>query len=86
MPIFEYQCVACGERFDYLERHSTPAARCPACQSDELKKLISAVAVSSGHTQKRSLDSAKKQVAGQRFDYQYERHKSYHEHDHESEG
>ena len=55
--------------------------RCPACASEDLKKLISAAAVSSEHTQKRSLASAKKRVASQRYDYQYEEHKSYHEHD-----
>lgn len=81
MPLFEYQCNACGERFEYLERHSSPAACCPACRSEDLKKLISAAAVSSTHTQKRALDGAKKRVAGDRYDYQYEQHKSYHDHD-----
>ena len=83
MPLFEYQCNACGERFEHLERHSSPAARCPACQSEDLSKLFSAAAVSSAHTQKRALAGAKKRVAGQRYDYQYEQHKSYHEHDHD---
>ena len=83
MPIFEYRCVGCDERFDYLERHSSPPARCPACGGDQLEKLISAAAVSSEHTQKRALSRAKQRVASQRYDYQYEAHKSYHEHDHE---
>jgi putative FmdB family regulatory protein len=81
MPVFDYRCTVCEERFDFLERHSTPRARCPACGSDQLEKLFSAAAVSSEHTQKRSLDRAKKRVAGQRYDYQYEAHKEYHEHD-----
>lgn len=81
MPLFEYRCRACGERFEHLERHSTPAARCPACQGEDLEKLISAAAVSSETTQKRALDAGKRRVAAQRYDYQYEQHKSYHEHD-----
>ena len=83
MPLFEYRCNACGERFEHLVRHSSPAARCPACRSEDLEKLISAAAVSSEHTQKRALDAGKKRVAGQRYDYQYEQHKSYHDHDHD---
>jgi putative FmdB family regulatory protein len=81
MPLFEYRCEKCREEFEYLERHSTPAAKCPACGSKRLEKLISRTAVSSEHTQKRALDGAKKRVASQRYDYQYEQHKEYHEHD-----
>ena len=83
MPLFEYRCEKCGEEFEFLERHSSPKASCPSCGSEKLEKLISRAAVSSEGTQKRALDGAKKRVAGQRYDYQYEQHKEYHEHDSE---
>ncbi len=40
-------------------------------------------AVSSEGTQKRALEAGKKRVASQKYDYQYEQHKEYHEHDSE---
>jgi putative FmdB family regulatory protein len=83
MPLFEYRCEKCGEEFEFLERHSSPTASCPACGSTELEKLISRAAVSSEGTQKRALESGKKRVASQKYDYQYEQHKEYHEHDSE---
>ena len=47
MPIYEFQCKDCSERFETLVRSSdTPA--CPKCESEHLQKLISAHAISSG--------------------------------------
>jgi putative FmdB family regulatory protein len=51
MPIYEFRCEACGERFDKLVRTpgQVPAGLvCPACQSDEVQRLISAPAIHSG--------------------------------------
>lgn len=48
MPIYEYACEACGERFDKLVRslsQEATQAACPACQSTETRRLISAPAV-----------------------------------------
>ena len=43
MPIFEYQCEACGHRFDVLERAGEAAQRkCPECGRLRLRKLLSA--------------------------------------------
>ncbi|MEZ5542453.1 MAG: zinc ribbon domain-containing protein [Pseudomonadota bacterium] len=42
MPIYEYQCAACGHTFDTLQKISEPPlTRCPACGEETLKKLIS---------------------------------------------
>jgi putative FmdB family regulatory protein len=42
MPIYEYQCAACGHTFDTLQKLSeAPLTRCPACGAEALKKLIS---------------------------------------------
>ena len=54
MPIYEYQCEACGERFEMLVRsvsqQSHPA--CPKCGSRKVKKAISlfGVAATTGST------------------------------------
>ena len=48
MPIFEYQCSACGNEFEMLVRNSSPAPECPACNGTELRKKLSAFAALSG--------------------------------------
>jgi putative FmdB family regulatory protein len=45
MPIYEYQCAACGHRFETLQKISdVPFSTCPDCGKDALKKLVSASA------------------------------------------
>jgi len=42
MPIYEYQCTACGHTFDTLQKiGEAPLTFCPACGAEALKKLIS---------------------------------------------
>ncbi len=43
MPIYEYECKACGHRLEKLQKVSAPPlSECPACQTDALSRLISA--------------------------------------------
>ncbi|WP_136067670.1 FmdB family zinc ribbon protein [Modicisalibacter radicis] len=43
MPIYEYECKACGHRLEKLQKVSAaPLRECPACQTDALSRLISA--------------------------------------------
>jgi putative FmdB family regulatory protein len=43
MPIYEYQCKACGHVFDVLQKMSDgPLTDCPDCKEPSLKKLLSA--------------------------------------------
>ncbi|BCG64360.1 MAG: hypothetical protein methR_P2133 [Methyloprofundus sp.] len=43
MPIYEYQCQACGDEHEALQKMSAePLVTCPACNKPELKKKISA--------------------------------------------
>ncbi len=43
MPFYEYQCQACGQHHEALQKISDPPARkCPACGKPKLKRLISA--------------------------------------------
>ena len=43
MPIYEYQCGACGHQMDKLQSISdAPLTDCPECGKPALKKVISA--------------------------------------------
>lgn len=43
MPIYEYQCQACGHEYEALQKYSdAPLTDCPACNKPELVKKISA--------------------------------------------
>lgn len=43
MPIYEYQCQACGNHTELLQKISEPpATQCPHCQQPTLQKKISA--------------------------------------------
>ena len=43
MPIYEYQCQACGNEHEALQKMSAePLVTCPACNKPELMKKISA--------------------------------------------
>jgi len=45
MPIYEYQCSACGHELEALQKMSDDAlVYCPECHAETLKKKISAAA------------------------------------------
>ena len=45
MPIYEYKCQSCGERYERLQKYSDPPCKkCPHC-GGSLKKLISSPAI-----------------------------------------
>jgi len=80
MPIYEYECLHCGHRFEYLVLRSSPAAECPSCQKKDLKQLISLSAMSSEGTRDANFNSAHKKSAGARKEKHSEEHKHLHEH------
>jgi putative FmdB family regulatory protein len=42
MPIYEYQCKNCQHTFDTLQKiNEDPLVKCPECEKETLKKLIS---------------------------------------------
>ena len=46
MPLYEYECQACGHRFEQIQKYSDPIVRkCPKCRKSKVKKLLSAPAV-----------------------------------------
>ena len=43
MPIYEYECQACGKRNEFIQKVSdNPKRKCPECGKMKLKKLVSA--------------------------------------------
>ena len=45
MPIYEYKCQSCGERYEKLQKFSdSPCRKCPRC-GGPLRKLISSPAI-----------------------------------------
>lgn len=47
MPIYEYSCAACNQRFEMLVRGDSKPA-CPACGARSVKRLLSVVARPAG--------------------------------------
>jgi putative FmdB family regulatory protein len=43
MPIYEFECEACGERFEELVAAGTERAACAACGSGRTRRLLSSV-------------------------------------------
>ncbi|MBI4356414.1 MAG: zinc ribbon domain-containing protein [Gammaproteobacteria bacterium] len=42
MPIYEYQCEACGHQLEAMQKVSdAPLKQCPNCEKRKLKKMIS---------------------------------------------
>jgi putative FmdB family regulatory protein len=45
MPIYEYECRACGDRHEFIQKFSdSPKRKCPGCGAMRLKRLVSAAA------------------------------------------
>src|SRR5690349_9711216 len=45
MPVYEYQCKACGREFEYQQRMSDPEKTvCEACGAEQLERVISRTA------------------------------------------
>ena len=62
MPIYDFQCRACGGDFEALVRHSdTP--ECPGCGSSDLERQPSLFAVSSETTRAAAVKDGRRQLA-----------------------
>jgi putative FmdB family regulatory protein len=45
MPIYAFECAACGHSFDKLQKLSDPdPTACPACNADAIKRQVTAPA------------------------------------------
>jgi putative FmdB family regulatory protein len=46
MPLYEYQCEACAQRFEVIQKFSDPPATvCRVCGSGPVQKLLSSPAI-----------------------------------------
>ena len=46
MPLYEYQCDACGRRFELIQRFADPPAEtCTVCGASPVRKLLSSPAI-----------------------------------------
>jgi putative FmdB family regulatory protein len=41
MPIYEFECGGCGERFEELLTAGATAVACPRCDSSDTRRLLS---------------------------------------------
>ncbi len=50
MPVYEYQCLECGEKFEQLvmSQREADAQKCPNCGATKVNKLFSVFGSSSG--------------------------------------
>ena len=80
MPIYEYECRPCRQRFEALVLSKSAPAKCPACGSPDLQQLISACAVSSESSRQANLSAAHRKVAAARNGRLRDEHRGLHEH------
>jgi putative FmdB family regulatory protein len=67
MPLYEYECNACGHRFEVIQKFSdAPVETCPSC-SGEVRKLLSSPAIQFKGTGWYITDYAKKSGASENF-------------------
>jgi putative FmdB family regulatory protein len=69
MPIYEFECEECGERFEELVAAGAEAVACSECGSERTRRLLSSVsppgrqprgaAVRSGESQRREREAAR---------------------------
>jgi putative FmdB family regulatory protein len=46
MPLYEYECGACGHRFEHIQKFSDPPVeKCPSCGALQVRKLMSSPAI-----------------------------------------
>ena len=81
MPLYEYQCLSCGQHFELLVRGSEKPA-CPSCRGVDLQQLLSLFAVSTESTRQSSLKLARERRSKVTRDKQiaYEEQVRNHEH------
>ena len=71
MPVYEYKCRSCGNRFEALVRGDARPA-CAACGGLELERLLSLPSVRSESSRGQALKAAKKRDAAQGRDRMHE--------------
>ena len=65
MPIYDYTCGTCAHEFEAFLRKQTDDVACPACQSGDVKRMLSTPQVHSAARKDRSMRAAKKRDKAQ---------------------
>ena len=81
MPIYEYECRECQNRFELLVLDSD-SPECPACQATDLERLMSLSSVSSDGTKKRNLEHGRKSAQKTQDEKVHADHQAIHHHHH----
>ena len=58
MPLYDFSCRSCSNKFELLVLKRTPA--CPKCGSEDLERLLSLPVVHSAGTHQKTMANAKK--------------------------
>ncbi len=68
MPIYDYQCKRCGQRFEELVKpDETPP--CPKCGAARVERFFpTSAAVSTGRTRERALTGARRKASAEKRD------------------
>jgi len=75
VPLYEYECRACGHQFEALVRGSD-APTCPSCKSDQLERLLSAFGMTSKEHTKELVRAERKRLAPVHQGQKYEEHQA----------
>jgi len=70
MPLYEFDCRACGHRFETLVRKGDNPS-CPACHGVELERILSQFAVNSETTRSSALADGRKSASKVRRDQRH---------------
>jgi putative FmdB family regulatory protein len=74
MPLYDYDCRACGHQFETLIRTGGPAPECPECHSQELERQLSTFMMTSPeHNREMVRNERKKRLPK----HQAEQHEEY---------
>jgi putative FmdB family regulatory protein len=67
MPIYDYQCKACGHRFEQLVKIDAKAPTCPSCGKARTERLFSfSATVSTDKTREHALKGARAKAGAQK--------------------
>ena len=81
MPLYEYDCLKCGQRFEVLVRGPQTIA-CPSCGNEGVERVISSFAVSSDGIREANIASARKRNLSLEREKQRTQIDTLHDHDH----
>jgi len=81
MPLYEYDCLKCRQRFEVLVRGPQTIA-CPSCGHEGVERVISAFAVSSETIREANISSARKKNLSLEREKQRDQVDTLHDHDH----